>query len=361
MKLPPDEAPELANLVSLGFGPDAALMTEPRLFVDERLLGALIVELDDELGPELASRTLFQIGLIHGLRDADRVVAAGFLSGGAGGGNGAELSSTASGLPAQTFGAPGWTSLLLDLCAPLSDVHGLEISGRWPEHHEASAWLAKLGPGEKPTCWLSCGYTSGWLSATLDADLIALEAACAVRGEPSCHFVAREPAAWAQLADAAAAAQLAEIGPIDMNVYRALALRCPSGPPPEMIESEGAFDPDAALVHIWGPVMVLPYTGADEVLRTTEALSRDPGTADIGAVVLDLRDAAIDEGFGAAAVERVLETIETWGAEPILTGVGPLAEAAIASMETRHLLVRKDLSGAIAAAFQIAEAQRYVA
>ena len=38
-----------------------------------------------------------------------------------------------------------------------------------------------------------------------------------------------------------------------------------------MVESQGDFDPDAPLVHIWGPVMVLPYTGADEILRTAEA------------------------------------------------------------------------------------------
>ena len=47
------------------------------------------------------------------------------------------------------------------------------------------------------------------------------------------------------------------------------------------------------------------------------------------------------------------------GAEALITGVSPLSEAAVADCESRHLLVRKDLSEAIAAAFQIAEAQRF--
>ena len=130
---------------------------------------------------------------------------------------------------------------------------------------------------------------------------------------------------------------------------------------PELIETEGEFDPEAPLVHIWGPVMILPYTNADEILRTTEALSRDPSTAEIAAVVVDLRGELLDEDFGAAAIERVLATVEAWGAEPILTGVAPLSEEVVDTLESSHLLVRKSLDEAIAAAFLISEAQRHAA
>ena len=240
------------------------------------------------------------------------------------------------------------------------------VTGRWPERHEAGAWLAKLGPADAPTCWLSCGYTSGWLSGTLDANVIAVEHACAGCGEGECAFVAREVDAWEQAASAAAAspatlAFLDIVSGIDLDVYRALALRSPSGPRPDMIESEGEFEPDAPLVHIWGPVMIMPFTNADELLRTTEALSRDVGIREIRAVVIDLRDRMIDEAFDAAAIERAIETVEAWSAEPILTGVAPLAEPVVAGLEAGHLIVRKDLSEAIAAAFLIAEVQRHAA
>ena len=108
---------------------------------------------------------------------------------------------------------------------------------------------------------------------------------------------------------------------------------------------------------------VNPFCGGsgDEILRTTEALSRDPATSEIGAVVVDLRGEQLDDDFGAAAIERVLETIEAWGAEPILTGVSPQSEQVVDELETGHLVMRKNLEEAIAAAFLISEAQRYAA
>ena len=72
---PPTELPSndpLELLTSLGLGHDTALMNDPKLFVDGRFLASLLVELEDELGPRKASLALFQIGMLHGLRDAAR-------------------------------------------------------------------------------------------------------------------------------------------------------------------------------------------------------------------------------------------------------------------------------------------------
>ncbi len=112
-------------------------------------------------------------------------------------------------------------------------------------------------------------------------------------------------------------------------------------------------------MHLWGPVMVLPFTTLDEALGTVEMLGRDPGISEIRAVVIDLREQPLDEGFGAAALEQVLETIESWSAQGLITGVSPHAEAAIAGLEASHLILRKDLPEAIATAFQIADVQRH--
>jgi len=54
----------------------------------------------------------------------------------------------------------------------------------------------------------------------------------------------------------------------------------------------------------------------------------------------------------------VLDAVAGWGAEPILTGISPLSEPAVTDFEKTHLVIRKDLPEAIAAAFQIADAQR---
>jgi len=335
----------------LGFGPEATLMTEPKLFLDGRLLAALVVELEDELGYEGAARTLFQIGLMHGLRDADRAVAHGLLS----------LAPSDSASRGRLF-----TPIEMEIAAESGAGAGWHVTGHWPERREASAWLSKLGPSAQPSCWLSAGYTSGWLSGALDANVIAVEHTCAGCGAEACSFVARECEAWERACEAGAASSatlafLDIVSGLDLDVHRALALRSPSGPSPDLIQSEGDFEPDAPLVHIWGPVMIVPFTSADDLLRTTEAMSRDSGIREIGAVVIDLRDRAVDEAFDAAAIERAIETIEAWGAEPILTGVAPASARTVEDLEVAHLIVRKDLSEAIAAAFLIADAQRHAA
>jgi anti-anti-sigma regulatory factor len=93
-------------------------------------------------------------------------------------------------------------------------------------------------------------------------------------------------------------------------------------------------------------------------LSGLDLIRRDPGARSVRVVVVDLGGAVIDESFGALELERVLETIERLGAEPILTGVTPLSERTVAGLETAHLIVQKDLPAAIAAAFQIADAMR---
>jgi hypothetical protein len=106
--------------------------------------------------------------------------------------------------------------------------------------------------------------------------------------------------------------------------------------------------------------MVLPFTTLEEALGTVEMLGRDPGIEEIRVVVVDLRERTLDEGFDASALEQILETIESWNAQGLITGVSPGSEPAIASLEASYLVVRKDLPDAIATAFQISDAQRHV-
>jgi hypothetical protein len=57
----------------------------------------------------------------------------------------------------------------------------------------------------------------------------------------------------------------------------------------------------------------------------------------------------------------VLETIEGWGAEVILTSISPFSEPVVQEIEATHLLLCKNLPEAIATAFQVSEAQRHLA
>jgi len=310
------------------------LVREPRLLGDARLLAAVHAELRERLGATDAATALLQIGYALGLRDALRALRGGFH---------AQRASTSPAAPAL--------AIQLDAPPPPSPGASFELRGVWPACHEASACAA--AGVEAPACHLSAGYTSGWLSGLYDADLVALEKTCAARGDGACRFVAREPAHWHEQADPAVVNALSALAGDEIRVRIEAELDAEAVP-----REDSVLDPDSPAVHVWGPVMVVPFGGSDDSLRAVDLIGRDPAAREVSVVVLDLTGAVIDEGFGALALENVLDAIEAWGAEPVLAGVSPLSEPVVADLQRAHLVVRKDLTNAIASAFQIAQAQR---
>jgi len=227
----------------------------------------------------------------------------------------------------------------------------VELVGTWPERTEAGAYLSILGPCTHVSCHLSAGYTSGWLSGTMDADILALEVECAAAGAPACRFVAREAESWRLRGDARAQALLASL-PFD-------ALRdLVQSRGPALRGGSGGLDPEAAVVHIWGPVMVVPFASGEEALRAVELIDHDPAARDVSVIVVDLTGAILDEAFGAMTLEQIIDTASHYEAETILAAVSPLSAAVVAGLDRQPLAVHKDLSEAIAAGFQVAAAQR---
>lgn len=329
------------GLEALGFDPDALWVRDAGLLFDPHFLGALHAELTGELGAEEARATLLQIGFLQGMRESQRVL---------------EETSTAKG---TGLGAARSSPLAIQLrsLGGAAAAGAIAFEGSWPERSEASAHLEAVGVAAAGACAVSAGFTSGWLSGMLDADVLAVETSCAATGAPACRFEVRDAESWQQAGDAAAARGLEAL---PFAALRELVLeRVPAGEAASPAEPERpGRERDSAVVHIWGPVMVVPYAGADEALAAIELVGRDPGARDVSVIVLDLSGAPLDEGFEAAALERMLETIELRGAELLLAGVSPLAESVVADLERRPIGVHKDLDHAVAAAFQIADAQR---
>jgi hypothetical protein len=173
-------------LLALGLDLESTLNEEPRFLLDVCFLGALHSELVEHLGRDEAHATLLQLGLLHGLRDAALVLRAGF-------------GQSALELP---VGSPATPRLAIRFAPhPASPAERLEIRGSWPERHEAEAYLAAVGPGTSPNCFVSSGYTSGWLSGIFDSDVLAIEVECSAQGNSLCHFIARETASWREIAD----------------------------------------------------------------------------------------------------------------------------------------------------------------
>jgi len=338
---PPAHAARPAEDPLLGLAADTSLRDDPRLFHDPARLGALHAELVASLGAEDAATTLLRAGFLRGLRDAREAV-------------------QASGGPGATGAGPGPPSALrlaLELAPrPARAACGEpEIEGTWPERHEAEGRVARLGPTKAPICWASAGYTSGWFTGLLDVDLLAVEVACAAGGAEACRFHVRTPEAWEATGDRRGLRLLERL---DLPRLReaAAAEEPRAHPSPD----EGHLDPEAAAVHVWGPVMVIPFGGPEESLAALELIGRDESARDVSVVVVDLGGAILDEGWGAIALERVLEAVESWGAEAVLTGVSLLSAPVVEEVAERHVVVHKALPEAVAVAFQIADAQRRV-
>ncbi len=319
---------------ALGFDPEAVLVRDPGVLLDPRFLAALRAELENDMGPEEAAITLLQIGFLHGLRDAARVV-----------GSALEGPPQAAPLMARSPLAVRFRT------NPRAQPPGaIELHGCWPERSEAAAQLTLSESSAPGGCSLSAGYTSGWFSGILDANIVALETTCSAAGDEACCFVAREAEVWRAAQDSRSAAVL--------EALPFTALRNLVAERMEPAASAAGLDSKEPVIHIWGPVMVIPYSSPDEALVAIDLIGRDRGAADVSVVVIDLTGAMIDEAFGAATLEQIVESIENWGAEAIFAGVSPLSEGVVAGLERQPLMLHKDLHTAIAGAFQIAESQR---
>ena len=323
-----------AMATALGFDPEAVLVRDPGVLLDPRFLAALRAELENDMGPEEAANTLLQIGFLHGLRDAARVVG-----------------STLEGPPqAAPLMLPSPLAIRFRTNPHAQPQGAIELHGCWPERTEAAAQLALSDSSTLGGCSLSTGYTSGWLSGILDANIVALETTCSAAGDDACCFVAREAEVWRAEPHSHSAAVLEALPFAAMRDLVAERME-----PPAPAAGLGSKEP---VIHIWGPVMVIPYSSPDEALMAIDLIGRDPGAADVSVVVVDLTGAVIDEAFGAATLEQIVESTENWGAEAIFAGVSPLSEGVVAGLERQPLVQHKDLDAAIAAAFQIAQSQR---
>ncbi len=341
---PPDDRANAA-VQEIGFDAAAVLARDSRVVLDPNFLAALHGELARELDPEQTAATLLQMGFLHGLQDVTRALAA-----------------TAD---ARAEGSVHAIAHVLRMpCRshePAGTPGAICVEGAWPDRHEASAHLSALGRGAEPTgvCYLSAGYTSGWLSGAFDADLIAVETSCSASGEHGCRFVAREAAEWSSRSDPRATRSLAALPFAELRaLVRDRCARDPERALPTEAANTGPMDRDAAAVHIWGPVMVLPYAGPNETLSALELLARDPTASAVSVIVVDLGGAIVDEAFGALALEQLVQTAEGWGAEVIFVDPSPLSDRVLADLDHPPLLVEKGLEAAVALAFQIARSQR---
>ena len=211
---------------------------------------------------------------------------------------------------------------------------------------------------------MSAGYTSGWFSGIHDVDMLVVESTCCAKGEEICTFIAREAETWRSAGPAELGVEWERVrwmlDSIPFTRFRSLAAKLADPIPPEE-PAEDVFDPDSAAIHIWGPVMVVPYSGTEEALQAVGLIGRDPSAQEVSVVILDLTGTRIDDVFAAAPLGQIVETIEAWGAEAIFAGLRSRSDHLIADLSKPPIAIHRDVEQAIVAGFQIATAQRRTA
>jgi hypothetical protein len=342
-------------------------MSDPKLFLDSAFLAIVTAEFRQELGKDCCRQALTEIGRHHGLRDANRTV----------------CSESRVDLDRALAVAPSGPNLSMKFSGAHRSSGVLVLRGSWPEAHESLARLSRLGASEAPSCYLSTGYSAGWLAEIYNAEVEVNEIACRANGDPQCQFEARviglkqgdsDSIALSSNLDPCTNETNAEDKSIDLTVSDTDSRNAsdPAQKLPDHHRTEshpdaaGAetslyarIDPEDNAVHAWGPVMVLPFIDPDIADRTIQALEGESFTQDIKAVVIDLRGLAIDSDRSAEGIERILKRIDRWPAQAIFAGVSEANQASVEAFGSECLVSHKKLSEAIAMGFQIAEAQRH--
>jgi hypothetical protein len=209
----------------------------------------------DSVGRPYASGILYGMGLAQGLLDGLRAAR--------------RFGAGLGGAPRQA--GPGLP--LLFQIARLRVDRG--FSGVLENSVEAAVHLRELGADTAPVCHVSAGYGSGWYSGLLGEFQLVRELACVAHGADACEFEARPAEAWITARDPGAATLLAYL---DFEAMRQAALKRLADDPDESEGSMmGAFDPLSPAVHVWGPVMILPYR-APRSLEAVETILGDLGS-----------------------------------------------------------------------------------
>lgn len=330
-----------SRLEGLGFGPDSILMSDPKLFLDSAFLAIVTAEFQQELGDDCSRQALLEIGRHHGLCDAIRTL------------SGESTGDGDGGFPPPQIGP----HLAMQFASPPGPGPEFILQGSWPECHEARARLARLTHSDGPSCFLSAGYTAGWLAEIYDAEVEVVETTCEASGSDTCRFEAHLTAAGAYRSEAP---------PSDPAKISAPPVEIPVesfGPEISDTGHDAEFpspiDPEDDAVQVWGPVMVLPFSDPEVAETTLLELEMDSLSSEIGAVVIDLRGRTLETNREQVRLERILKVINRWRAQAVFAGVTDASEATLQRFDSGCGVGRKKLSEAIAVAFQIAEAQSH--
>ena len=77
-----------------------------------------------------------------------------------------------------------------------SDDGHLHTEVEWHDSAEATEHLEEFGRSNSPSCWILCGYASGYASFCVGHDVYFVEKTCAACGDELCYAVGKDRESW---------------------------------------------------------------------------------------------------------------------------------------------------------------------
>jgi hypothetical protein len=249
------------------------------------------------------------------------------------------------------FAGPGLPLLFFPSVGQIPEHFGGTLRGSL----EATIHVTLASPSDTPVCHLSAGYAAGWYTAIFRDTILVLETECEARGDSRCHFEAQPARVWVEAGDSRALALLPYLDPPDPASHSSESAEEGEGLGAMM----GQFDPLSPAVHVWGPVMVLPYSGLEDADSALEAVREDVGPDAVDIVIVDVTGVQISPLEACGLVELV-SRLESRGIEVLVAGLRSGHQGLLGSelLDSSGMLVVGDLSEGIALAFQMATLSR---
>ncbi len=315
----------------------AAIGGERNPFQDPQVLDELRRNTFEGLGVQFGIGVLYGIGLARGL--VDGLLVNRRLSSGAGSG-------------------PQFPGSLIPMVFGVrrGDLDGW-FFGTLEGSCEAHLHRRMYEPPQDPVCFVTSGYAAGWYSAVLGRSVLVRETECAAVKGSSCRFEARPIEDWIAESDPWAEALIPYL---DFDGLMERAREQVSRLQEELQDDNmmGSFDPMSPAIHVWGPVMVLPYSGFSDSDAAIEAIQADVGRTHIEVVVVDVTGALID-AVEASGIVQLVNQLAAQRIETILVGLSPSARHHIPADPSLSVpLQTRDISQGIALAFQVCGAAR---
>ncbi len=190
------------------------------------------------------------------------------------------------------------------------------MKGTWKNSYEAEIHLREFGPSQHPVCHTLTGYASGWCSAFIGFDVIAIEPTCIAKGDPICTFHIQPPQAWGP----EAARWKEALSNTDYSLSKELEIKIAT------IEEQARAIRELAtpVIEVWDDILALPIIGRLDAARGAELL--DNTLAEISrrqarCLIVDVTGVDHVDTHTAGQILKVARAAELLGTRCVLSGI----------------------------------------